>query len=64
MRARHAAVRASRPLATRRARRKCKLGTVKKLAGATAKAGKVSKQGTKAGAKLAVGTKVKLTLKP
>jgi hypothetical protein len=33
-------------------------------AGATAKTGKVLKQGTKAGAKLAVGAKVKLTLKP
>lgn len=43
---------------------KCKLGTVKKLAGATAKTGKVSKQGAKDGTKLAVGAKVKVTLKP
>jgi IPT/TIG domain/PASTA domain len=43
---------------------KCKLGTVKKLAGATAKSGKVSKQGSKPGSKLAVGSKVAVTLKP
>jgi hypothetical protein len=43
---------------------KCKLGTVKKLTGATAKSGKVSKQGAKPGSKLAVGTKVAVTLKP
>ena len=42
----------------------CKLGKVTKLAGATAKSGKVTKQGAKAGAKVAVGTKVDLTLKP
>ncbi len=43
---------------------KCKLGTVKKLAGATSKSGKVSRQGSKAGAKLSVGAKVAVTLKP
>lgn len=43
---------------------KCKLGTVKKLGGATAKSGKVAKQGAKAGASVAVGTKVAVTLKP
>jgi hypothetical protein len=37
---------------------------VTKLGGATAKSGKVSKQGAKVGAKVAVGTKVDLTLKP
>jgi IPT/TIG domain-containing protein/PASTA domain-containing protein len=43
---------------------KCKLGTVKKLAGATTKSGKVSKQGAKPGSKLPVGAKVAVTLKP
>jgi hypothetical protein len=42
----------------------CKLGKVEKLGGATAKSGKVSKQGSKAGAKLAAGSKVTVTLKP
>jgi IPT/TIG domain/PASTA domain len=42
---------------------KCKLGAVKMLSGATAKTGKVSKQGSKAGTKLAVGAKVAVTLK-
>jgi hypothetical protein len=42
----------------------CKLGKVTKLAGATPKSGKVTKQGAKAGAKVVVGTKVDLTLKP
>ena len=35
-----------------------------KLAGATPKNGKVTKQGVKVGTKLAVGSKVNLTLKP
>jgi hypothetical protein len=43
---------------------KCKLGKVTKSGGATPKSGKVSKQGAKAGAKVAVGTKVDVTLKP
>ncbi|HEY2055344.1 MAG TPA: IPT/TIG domain-containing protein [Solirubrobacterales bacterium] len=43
---------------------KCKLGTVKKLAGATAGTGKVSKQAAKPGSQLAVGAKVSVTLKP
>lgn len=43
---------------------KCKVGTIKKLAGASAKTGKVSKQSPKAGSKLAVGSKVAVTLKP
>jgi hypothetical protein len=43
---------------------KCKLGKVTKLAGATPKSGKVSKQGAKAGAKVVAGTKVDVTLKP
>lgn len=43
---------------------KCKLGTVKKLTGATAKSGKVTKQGAKPGSTLAVGAKVAVTLKP
>ena len=43
---------------------KCKLGTVKKLGGATAKTGKVTKQDAKPGAKVVVGTKVSVTLKP
>jgi beta-lactam-binding protein with PASTA domain len=43
---------------------KCKLGTVKKLAGATPKSGKVSKQGAKPGSQLAVNAKVAVTLKP
>jgi hypothetical protein len=43
---------------------KCKLGTVKKLGGATPKSGKVAKQGSKAGAKLAAGAKVAVTLEP
>jgi hypothetical protein len=42
----------------------CALGKVKKLAGATAGSGKVSKQGSKAGTKLASGSKVAVTLKP
>jgi hypothetical protein len=42
---------------------KCKAGSVTKLAGATSKTGKVVKQGSKPGAKLAAGAKVKLTLK-
>jgi hypothetical protein len=42
---------------------KCKLGKVTKLAGATAKSGKVTKQGAKAGAKVVVGTKVDVTIK-
>lgn len=42
----------------------CKLGKVTKLAGATEKAGKVSKQAPKPGAKLAAGAKVAVTLKP
>ncbi len=42
----------------------CALGKVKKLGGATPKSGKVSKQGSKAGAKLAEGSKVAVTLKP
>jgi IPT/TIG domain/PASTA domain len=41
----------------------CKLGTVKKLAGATSKTGKVTKQGSKAGTKLAAGSKVSVTVK-
>lgn len=41
----------------------CKLGKVTKLAGATAKSGKVTKQGAKAGAKVVVGTKVDVTIK-
>ncbi len=45
-------------------RAKCKLGTVKKLGGATAKSGKVTKQSAKAGAKVVSGTKVAVTLKP
>ncbi len=40
----------------------CKLGKVKKLAGATAKTGKVSKQNPKPGKILAPGAKVKITL--
>ncbi len=40
----------------------CKLGKVKKLDGATAKTGKVSKQSPKAGKILAPGSKVKITL--
>jgi PASTA domain/IPT/TIG domain len=43
---------------------KCKLGAVKKLGGATVKSGKVAKQDAKAGAKVVVGTKVAVTLKP
>ena len=43
---------------------KCKLGKVKKLGGATAKSGKVTKQDAKPGAKVVVGTKVAVTLKP
>lgn len=46
------------------AKAKCRLGTVKKLGGATAKTGKVAKQGAKAGASVVVGTKVAVTLKP
>ncbi|HEY5332346.1 MAG TPA: IPT/TIG domain-containing protein [Solirubrobacterales bacterium] len=42
----------------------CKLGTVKKLSGATPKTGKVAQQGSKAGSQFAVGTKVAVTLKP
>lgn len=45
-------------------RAKCKLGAVKKLGGATAKSGKVAKQDAKPGAKVVVGTKVAVTLKP
>jgi hypothetical protein len=41
----------------------CKLGKVTKLAGATAKSGKVTKQGAKAGAKVVVGTRVDVTIK-
>lgn len=43
---------------------KCKLGAVKKLAGATSKSGKVSKQGAKPGSQLTVNAPVALTLKP
>jgi hypothetical protein len=43
---------------------KCKVGSIKKLAGASAKTGKVSKQSPKAGSTLAVGSKVAITLKP
>ncbi len=43
---------------------KCMLGSVKKLAGATPKSGKVSKQGAKPGSQLAVDAKVAVTLKP
>jgi len=42
---------------------KCKLGTVKKLDGATVKTGKVAGQGAKPGSKLTVGAKVAVTLK-
>jgi hypothetical protein len=42
----------------------CRLGKVKKLGGATPKSGKVSRQGSKPGAKLAYGSKVAVTLKP
>lgn len=41
----------------------CKVGKVKKLKGATAKTGKVSKQNPKPGKILAPGSKVKITLK-
>ncbi len=41
----------------------CKIGTVTKKDGATAKSGKVKKQGPKAGKILAPGTKVNVTLK-
>lgn len=40
----------------------CKVGKVKKLHGATAKSGKVTKQGPKPGKILAPGSKVKITL--
>lgn len=40
----------------------CKVGKLKKTAGATAKSGKVVKQGPKPGKKLAPGTKVNVTL--
>jgi hypothetical protein len=40
----------------------CKLGKVKKLDGATAKTGRVSKQSPKSGKILAPGSKVKITL--
>jgi beta-lactam-binding protein with PASTA domain len=40
----------------------CKLGKVTKGNGATAKSGKVTKQGAKPGKSLAAGTKVSLTL--
>ena len=43
---------------------RCKLGKVTNLSRATAKTGKVSKQGSKPGAKLPAGAKVTLTLKP
>lgn len=42
----------------------CKVGTLKKLDGATSKNGKVTKQGAKVGVQLPVGSKVDLTLKP
>jgi hypothetical protein len=42
----------------------CKIGTVTKKEGATAKTGKVKKQSPKAGKILAPGSKVKVTLKP
>jgi hypothetical protein len=42
----------------------CKIGTVKKKAGATAKSGKVKRQSPKAGTILAPGTKVNVALKP
>ncbi len=42
---------------------KCKPGTVTKVADATAKSGRVNKQGPKPGKRLAVGTKVNVTLK-
>lgn len=44
--------------------KKCTLGTVKKLSGATAKSGRVSKQGAKPGSTLTAGAKVGVTLKP
>jgi hypothetical protein len=43
---------------------KCKAGSVTKLAGATPKTGKVAKQGSKPGTKLAVGAEVAVTLEP
>jgi hypothetical protein len=42
----------------------CKLGTVTTAGGATTKTGKVAKQGSKPGTKLAAGARVKVTLKP
>lgn len=41
----------------------CKLGTVKKLGGATTKTGKITKQNPKPGKILAPGSKIKVTLK-
>jgi hypothetical protein len=43
---------------------KCKLGTVKKLGGATVKTAEVSKQGSKKTSQLPVDSKISVTLKP